>query len=324
MYSRLFCVLLLLALYACQNTGTEIERGLERQAQGINEALVLAREGVESLRDQMEAGLTSDSMEMVTADLGPEYKFFGGGVYYKDDDRKCGLWVSALTHVGLEVKQVIKKFEEFQKPLMDLVANNAVIELGHILTVDFIAMFYPHFDALSLIPPNTDFYEAYKPFAYVSPKLNPNKQTRWIDTYIDAVGNGYVCTVTTPFYRGTSFGGSVGCDITLTDVGELYLKDERLQMLIDANSLLLWASKEMVNTVPLNVLDPFYYTSPVVEDEYVSDQYRLENSEDEDIKTLGEAALNNRLFSLIISGKRYEGVSVAIPETQWRLVELYR
>jgi len=314
--------LLLLLFGGCADPADGVGERLESQARSLNDALVRARRGVEAIRDDMGKTFAATDLGGVSGDLGQDYAYFEDKAFYKKDVGGCGLWASGLTPVGETERRRIRVLSGFEQPIIDYARANEMVELAYVLTSDHVGMFYPPFDAVSLLPPGVDFHQAYKPFYLAEPKNDPEGRTIWVDTYIDATGNGYVSTASAPVYAAGAFLGVVGCDIMLEKVGRKFLRPDRMQMLVDRHSLVLCASDPLLRNLRLQALGMYYYIESVEKDEYAPEEFRLVNHRDEAVRRLGEALFREARFSVTLAGEHYTCSVAAVPETGWRLVEL--
>ncbi|MDD3311667.1 hypothetical protein [Pseudodesulfovibrio sp.] len=317
-------LVLAVLLAGCADPADRAGEQLGLQALTLNAALVRARQGIEAIRDEIGRTFAATDLDRVPGDLDPDCAYFEGKAFYKKDVGGCGMWASGLIPIGEAERRRIRVLRGFEQPIIDYARANEMVELAYVLTTDHVGMFYPPFDAVSLLPPGVDFHEAYKPFSLTEPESDPGRKTVWVDTYIDATGNGYVSTASAPAYAGDAFLGAVGCDIMLEKVGRTFLRKDRMQMLVDRHSLVLCATEPLRRALPLQALGIYYYTDSVETDEYAPEEFRLANNPDESIRRLGETLFREDRFHVTLDGEHYTCSVATVPETGWRLVELTR
>lgn len=318
------CILALLLLASCSSTPLQPEANIQAKAVAINNALTNARESLSQLRLECVTHYsTRDNFSHYS--LKGKYKYYEGSVFYKTtDDGLCGMWASGYKPIGQEERFEIEFLEDLQPAIKRFVLSQPIVEFGYLLTTDHIGFFYPYIEGISYFEPGVDFYEAYIPFYGVSPKFNPQKETRWIEPYIDAAGKGYICTVSTPIYSGDVFKGAIGADIPLIPLGESFLDATRLQMLVTEDTTLFYATQLLLDAIPLKAFDKFYYTKNVILDEYASDEFQVMRNKSPEIREFVRRMMIEEAFTLSIDGSRYEVTTSKIPETGWRAVELVK
>lgn len=324
MIKRLALIACMLTLFSCSSVPQELQPNIQARATAINDALVSAREGLKQLRLKAVAHYAARAHFSHYA-LKGKYKYYEGSVFYKaEDDGLCGVWASGYKPIGQEERFEIEFIEALQPDIKQFVLSHPLVEFGYFLTTDHIAFFYPYIEGISFFEPGVDFNEAYIPYYGVSPRFNPDREARWIKPYIDAAGNGYICSISTPVYSGDEFKGAVGADIPLIPLGEDFLDPGRMQMVITEDTTLFYGTATLLDAIPLKALDKFYYTKTVIIDEYASDEFQMARHESPEIRELARLMLEKDTFDIRIGTTNYTVFVAHIPETGWRAVELVK
>jgi PAS domain S-box-containing protein len=89
-----------------------------------------------------------------------------------------------------------------------------------ISTEDYITRYYPNRNLGEVLPPLKEYdYHADRFYTVATPRLDPERETRWTEIYQDPAGQGLMISVATPIYDATdAFYGVIGIDVTLQDM----------------------------------------------------------------------------------------------------------
>lgn len=312
----------------CMGCGPDVGERLNHvkaQAGEVNSALVAAKSGVETLRDKAIAAYANSDGNETPPPPDGYYKYHDEKVYYKAiDDGLCGIWASGFTPIGAKERADIDLLAQLQSDIKQVSTSQEFVEQVYVFSKDHVAIFFPYFLWFSFLEPGTNFGEAYKPYYEAAPTLNPEHGTVWIKPYIDIVGNGNICSVSAPIYSNGEFKGVAGSDILLLALGEKVLDQDKHQMLLSDDSLLISVTEPMSHTLHVEGLRKFYYTEKVETDKFASDDFKLLNNPSTEVQELAKRAMQDEQFRITLDGQEYHVVSAPVQETNWRVVELIK
>jgi hypothetical protein len=320
---NLLILAVLVLCTSCAPAEPDPQQRLEQTAGVINEHLAKARDDVLGMRDKAMAVYAGLSCEGPDGRFDPaRYRFFDGGVFYKyKDDGLGALWASGIRPKDPCLMRRIMALDTLAPLCKANVVRNQPVVQSFLADLNQVIVFYPFMDSASVFEPTMDVTQAIAPFYEVAPKRNPERRMKWLSPYLDMTGKGVIVTITAPIYTGDTFQGVSGSDVSVTGIGEVYLEDGRMQMLLTDGMLPLAISKACGERLQLKGIEKHYYLKVVTKDEYISEEHALHNG-DEASRLLAQALGTGKAESFLeLRGVRYHIFQARVPETGWRLVE---
>lgn len=321
-FSILF--LLILLLVSCESAKQDALHRVQACARNINENVLTLKKTLLSFNQKTAHVFSQRAGYVPQSPLPTYFKFFEDTAFYKAiDDGNGGIWASGFKPITQDEILTIQFIDEnLMSELKRIGQKSPLIGLTYILTTDHVGFFYPYFDAVSMLEMKADFYEAYMPFYQVSARNNSKRGIRWIEPYIDAAGNGYICSLSSPVYIGDDFVAATAFDIPLQGVGAAFLDQDKAQAIFNHDSLPMYMTPLFSQYVGIQGLGEHYYFEHVKVDEYASEDFKLKNHQRAEVQQLAEHIQSRAPFDITLLGKHLHGVSAPIPEAGWTVVEL--
>lgn len=325
MHRLLFLACLLILSIGCAGKKDD-NSTLTADAAKVNARLAAAREAVGRVASSA-AEVMADPARFSTP-LYPERKFAayeGVMVYAKEPDGKSTILGTGAVPVVGKAMGRLRSLEHLEPELQREVKQNADISMAWFGTGESLAVFYPPFDMVALVPPGMDITKDILPYRRAA-EGNPSGGPVWTEPYIDITGKGYMFTVSRPVLSASkpeSVIGVAGIDVALEplvrdDIGPSFTD----RMLVSSESYVLAVGERLGKALGVESLGRIYYLRQVEKDVPAPEKFRLDRHADMRVVSLGRS-LQTLVggVSLPWGDKVLHLKAEKIPETGWYLVE---
>lgn len=136
------------------------------------------------------------------------------------------LWSPSWMEVNDEVIHKIEISAYINEYFDPLLKRNVNTVANYFLGKEGFLRYYPKTDMLSMFPTDFDVREDIY-FLPVTPENNPQRKQQWTPLYDDPAGQGLMISAIAPIYVDDEFIGVVGTDVTLKNLTEHYITDNR-------------------------------------------------------------------------------------------------
>lgn len=263
----------------------------------------------------------------------------GAAVYYSTVDRHQS--DGSITPITKEQEMLLISLATLDPLLKSMVNNSSLIVHQYFANNETMVRVFPYLNTLKTVNKNMRSPDRSYYFR-ADEKHNPERNTIWSDVYLDALGSGWMTTISSPVYQNNKFMGVTSVDVTVnnfielidrisnkaTDKARLNPTENNLQatlpwqgyaLLVAKNGAIIAIPKAGVLDFELNELQNDKMIP--LEEEFTPDSYNLFKQKN----TLNLATLlKNSLHGVTtdkFSTKDTKFISWAtIAETEWKLL----
>jgi len=160
------------------------------------------------------------------------------------------LWTPTWMKVNDKVLTKIEISSYLNEYFEPLLKRNKNTVANYFLGTEGFLRYYPRVNMLELFPPNfrtiDDIY-----FLPATPKFNPERKLLWTPLYNDPAEQGLMISAIAPVYIKEKFIGVVGTDLTLNNLVEHYINENKqgYSLLLDNNFKPIALPKKAINDI---------------------------------------------------------------------------
>ena len=307
---------------AMQNlANNELSRLVENQAEAIEHQLAGVTQLTELLRQE-----TQDVLKR-PLDQNPEssnrYQVTNEGVLYSPtNDGGAAVFFSGFVKIDSAKKQKIAQTAGLDSLLQGIVDINPLTVQAYFNSYDSLNRIWPYIDVLSQYPPKMNI-PSYSFYYEADANHNPERNTRWIDAYLDPAGQGWMVSSISPVYNGDFLEGVVGLDITLDviikQVLALPIPWQGFAVLINKDGMLLAVPDQAEKVFGLHELTAHHYDQAIRLQTFKPDDFNIYHRPD--MHQLVDALANDQTSAAVVDfSEPYLVASKKLASTGWRLV----
>lgn len=141
-------------------------------------------------------------------------KTIEGGFATLQDNGGAAAFYSNRTAIGSKQLQKVWRTAQLDSLMKDQVETHPLITQLYFNSFDSYNRIYPYRDTVKQYAPDLDI-PSYSFYYLADAQHNPDRQTVWVDAYLDPAGQGWIVSCIAPVYRQDFLEGVVGSDITL-------------------------------------------------------------------------------------------------------------
>lgn len=290
----------------------------------INSLFVQARKEIEGLRIITEKILEHPEQSKGLFD-NSRYKYTKTHVYYTPvDDGKCEVWASGHIPIGASEKKRIKIYEHLCPELQGIYNRSDFVDNIYFTTYDSIVMAYPYADMHAYLKPGLDLTTVWVTYWAAGEKENPERNTLWVNPYIDAIGRGYMTSIITPIYQNDFLEGTLGIDITVDLISDKFISlSKKNLMIVTGRTIPVAINKNSSRILRIKGLEKYNYLKKEPENRSISTSLMMTKNSSNDIRSIAQWVLSpEKKTTLNVFGKNYIFLKEELPEVGWFLVEL--
>lgn len=245
------------------------------------------------------------SIEKMDVENGGQYSFYQGDRYYKTSENgMTSICLGMKMKDYTEPKRRIRLMEVIEPELKEFAGNYHSVS---ILCENYVTLFYPPWDIISLIPPNLDYTQFFW-YYIVDPAHNPDRKTLWTGEPFAQLAYGeWVKDSVAPVYEGDQFRGIATLSVNLTALGTDILNHSRFPLiLMTDHAKVIAANRTAVDRFQINVLGKVKFYEQMRNNTFMDQSYQLTwNDYPADIRNLGERLVKEEQFQLKINSVDY-------------------
>ena len=299
---------------------------LIKLAEKISESLLKARKEIDNLRVITEK-LYQESSKYIGLFNDSRYEYLKNRVFYTPkDDGNCEIWASGLVPIGKLEKQKIKSLESLCPSMQRVKESSNLITNLYLTTFDSIIVNVPYADIHAYLTPKFDFSKSWVTYWEADARRNPEKKTIWVVPYKDALGRGYMTSVITPIYHNNFLEGTLGIDITVNAINEMFIASSKKNlMIITPQTIPLIVNESSATILTIKDLKNYNYLQRASENKVIPQSMMMIQNKSEKIRHIARwIQSDKKRITLSIDGTKYTLFKEKIPEVGWNLIELVK
>ncbi|GAB4272718.1 MAG: hypothetical protein Kow0065_21830 [Methylomicrobium sp.] len=331
----LFVELALLAVYMFSHTWSRAENISTIQELANQELVRLAENHAEAIEQQLSGVsqltelLRQETKDALNQPADPEiepadrYAMSPDGVFYSPvDDGRAAVFFSGFYPINEASRRKVAQTARLDPMLRRVVEVNPLVVQAYFNSYDSLNRIWPFFDVLNQYAPKMDI-PRYNFYYEADAAHNPERNTVWIDAYLDPAGQGWMVSSIAPVYNGDFLEGVVGLDITLDTIIKqvlaLPIPWQGFALLINKDGMLLALPQRAETLFGLHELTHHHYEEAIRQETFKPDAFNIERRSD--LQPLSQALKQTENRSAVIDlGEPYLIASKTLPSTGWRLV----
>ncbi|MFC3414382.1 cache domain-containing protein [Algoriphagus hitonicola] len=200
--------------------------------------------------------------------------------------------------------------------LIEQVYSNSNLQLSRV---------YPPYDVVNIVDPDIDvtkfnfFYEG-------DEEHNPSRGPVWIpEPYVDPAGRGWILSLVHPVYYQDELHSVIGIDLTVNDIIQGFLEEEKGNyIIVNKKGDIVAGKATAIEALSMPPLRNHVYLETINSDNFRISDYNLFNSKSREVRSMGQTFLmaKDNHFSFVEESFLNDAVCKSFSAIDWYLIRI--